>query len=227
MPTKTTDKANGQTTMEMPELTPDMLLRAYSIGVFPMAEDRDDLELVWVDPRMRGIIPMNKFHVPRRLRRTLRNCPFEVTFDKDFVGVIEGCAEATEGRPRTWINSRIVDLYTSLHFKGHGHSVECWKDGDLLGGLYGISLRGVFFGESMFSRETNASKVALVHLATKLSVGGYAFIDTQFITKHLSHFGAIEVPRNEYRRLLASALKLDSNFNTPFSTKALDVILQQ
>ncbi|MBG04198.1 MAG: leucyl/phenylalanyl-tRNA--protein transferase [Rhodospirillaceae bacterium] len=211
----------------MPDLTPDMLLRAYSIGVFPMAEDRDDPELVWVDPRMRGIIPMSKFHVPRRLRRTVRNDTFEVTFDRDFAGVIEGCAEATEGRPRTWINSRIVDLYTSLHFKGHGHSVECWQDGDLVGGLYGISLKGVFFGESMFSRATDASKVALVHLAAKLSVGGYAFIDTQFITKHLSRFGAIEVPRNEYRGLLAAALKFDSEFGVEYDAGDLEAILQQ
>ena len=213
--------------MEMPDLTPDMLLRAYSIGVFPMAEDRDDPELVWVDPRMRGIIPMSKFHVPRRLRRTVRNDTFEVTFDRDFAGVIEGCAEATEGRPRTWINSRIVDLYTSLHFKGHGHSVECWQDGDLVGGLYGISLKGVFFGESMFSRATDASKVALVHLAAKLSVGGYVFIDTQFITKHLSRFGAIEVPRNEYRGLLAAALKFDSEFGVDYDAGDLEAILQQ
>ncbi len=213
--------------MEMPDLTPDMLLRAYSIGVFPMAEDRDDPELVWVDPRMRGIIPMSKFHVPRRLRRTVRNDTFEVTFDRDFAGIIEGCAEATEGRPRTWINSRIVDLYTSLHFKGHGHSVECWQDGDLVGGLYGISLKGVFFGESMFSRATDASKVALVHLAAKLSAGGYAFIDTQFITKHLSRFGAIEVPRNEYRGLLAAALKIDSEFGVDYDSGDLEAILQQ
>ena len=213
--------------MEMPDLTPDMLLRAYSIGVFPMAEDRDDPELVWVDPRMRGIIPMNKFHVPRRLRRTVRNDIFEVTFDRDFADVIESCAEATEGRPRTWINSRIVDLYTSLHFKGHGHSVECWQDGDLVGGLYGISLKGVFFGESMFSRATDASKVALIHLAAKLSVGGFAFIDTQFITKHLSRFGAIEVPRNEYRGLLAAALKFDPEFDVDYDAGDLEAILQQ
>ena len=213
--------------MEMPDLTPDMLLRAYSIGVFPMAEDRDDPELVWGDPRMRGIIPMSKFHVPRRLRRTIRNSPFDVTFNNDFAGVIEGCAEATEGRPRTWINSRIVDLYTTLHYKGHGHSVECWQDGELVGGLYGISLQGVFFGESMFSRETDASKIALVHLAARLSVGGFAFIDTQFITRHLSRFGAIEVPRNEYRGLLAAALKLDSDFSLTYGPEDLEAILQQ
>ena len=200
--------------MEMPELTPDMLLRAYSVGVFPMAEDRDDLELVWVDPRMRGIIPMSKFRVPRRLRRTLRNCPFEVTFDKDFAGVIEGCAEATDGRPRTWINSRIVDLYTSLHFKGHGHSVECWKDGDLLGGLYGISLRGVFFGESMFSEVSNASKVALVHLVARLKSDGFILLDTQFNTEHLMQFGAIEIDRKEYQTLLHAALSMQGHFSS-------------
>ena len=192
-----------------------------------MAEDRDDPELVWVDPRMRGIIPMNKFHVPRRLRRTVRNDTFEVTFDRGFADVIGSCAEATEGRPRTWINSRIVDLYTSLHFKGHGHSVECWQDGALVGGLYGISLKGVFFGESMFSRATDASKVALIHLAAKLSVGGYAFIDTQFITKHLSRFGAVEVPRNEYRGLLAAALKFDSEFGVDYDAGDLAAILHQ
>ncbi len=213
--------------MEMPELTTDMLLRAYSIGVFPMAEDRDDPELVWVDPRMRGIIPMRRFHVPKRLRRTVRNDDFEVTFNKDFTGVIEGCAEETNDRPRTWINDRIVDLYTSLHFKGHGHSVECWREGELVGGLYGISLRGVFFGESMFSRETDASKIALVHLATRLSVGGYAFIDTQFITKHLSRFGAVEVPRNEYRGMLAAALKIDADFDVAYSGEDLEAILLQ
>lgn len=213
--------------MEMPDLTPDMLLRAYSIGVFPMAEDRDDPELVWVDPRMRGIIPMQKFHVPKRLRRTIRSGQFDVTFNRDFSRVIEGCAEATDGRPRTWINDRIVDLYTSLHFKGHGHSVECWRDGDLIGGLYGISLKGVFFGESMFSRETDASKVALVHLAARLSVGGFAFIDTQFITKHLSHFGAIEVPRSEYRGLLAAALKIEATFDMEYTRDDLEAILAQ
>jgi leucyl/phenylalanyl-tRNA---protein transferase len=213
--------------MEMPDLTPDMLLRAYSIGVFPMAEDRDDPELVWVDPRMRGIISMQNFHVPKRLRRTIRSGQFNVTFNRDFSGVIEGCAEASDGRPRTWINDRIVDLYTSLHFKGHGHSVECWRDGDLVGGLYGISLKGVFFGESMFSRETDASKVALVHLAARLSVGGFAFIDTQFITKHLSRFGAIEVPRSEYRGLLAAALKIEATFDMEYTRDDLETILAQ
>ena len=213
--------------MEMPELTTDMLLHAYSIGVFPMAENRDDPELVWVDPRMRGIIPMRQFHVPKRLRRTVRNGVFEVTFNEDFTGVIEGCAKETIDRPRSWINDRIVDLYTSPHSKGHGHRVECRRDGELVGGLYGISLRGVFFGESMFSRETDASKIALVHLATRLSVGGFAFIDTQFITKHLSQFGTIEVPRNEYRGMLAAALKIDADFDVAFRDKDLEATLRQ
>lgn len=213
--------------MEMPELTTEMLLRAYSIGVFPMAEDRNDPELVWVDPRMRGIIPIQRFHVPKRLRRTVRNNPFVITFNKDFTGVIEGCAEETEDRSRTWINDRIVDLYTSLHFKGHGQSIECWRDQQLVGGLYGISLKGVFFGESMFSRETDASKIALVHLATRLSVGGFVFIDTQFITKHLSQFGAVEVPRNEYRGMLAAALKIEAEFESNYGPNDLAVILQQ
>ncbi|MEL0112472.1 MAG: leucyl/phenylalanyl-tRNA--protein transferase [Rickettsiales bacterium] len=192
-----------------------------------MAEDRDDPELVWVDPRMRGIIPLSRFHVPRRLRRTVRSHTFEVSFNTDFRGVIEGCAESTDDRPRTWINNRIVDLYTSLHYKGHGHSVECRRDGRLVGGLYGISLKGIFFGESMFSRETDASKVALVHLAAKLSVGGFALIDTQFITKHLSRFGAIEIPRNEYRGLLAAALKLDADFDCDYAPEDLEAILRQ
>tara|TARA_B100001123_G_scaffold417195_1_gene519690 strand:+ start:304 stop:939 length:636 start_codon:yes stop_codon:yes gene_type:complete len=211
----------------MPELTTDMLLRAYSIGVFPMAEDRDDPELVWVDPRMRGIIPMPRFHVPKRLRRTVRKNAFEVTFNKDFTGVIEGCAEETSNRPSTWINRRIVDLYTSLHFEGYGHSVECWQGQQLVGGLYGISLKGVFFGESMFSQETDASKVALVHLATRLSVGGFRFIDTQFITNHLSRFGAVEVPRNEYRGILAAALQVEAVFDSDYSLRDLEAILSQ
>ena len=147
--------------------------------------------------------------------------------NRHFSGVIEGCAEATDGRPRTWINDRIVDLYTSLHFKVHAHSVECWRDGDLVGGLYGISVKGVFFGERRFSRETDASKVALVHLAARLSVGGFAFIDTQLITKHHSRFGAVEVPRSEYRGLLAAALQIDATYNMEYTDDDLEAILTQ
>jgi leucyl/phenylalanyl-tRNA--protein transferase len=198
--------------MEMPDLTPDMLLKAYAVGVFPMAEDRNDPELFWVDPRMRGIILLDEFHVPRRLRRTIRQGAFTVTFDMEFEAVIESCAEATGNRPRTWINDRIIELYSTLYRMGHAHSVECWHDGQLAGGLYGVSLGGIFFGESMFSRDTDASKVALVYLAASLKLGAYHFIDTQFITKHLVRFGAKEIPRSEYRILLSDALATRAAF---------------
>ncbi len=198
--------------MEMPDLTPDMLLKAYAVGVFPMAEDRNDTELFWVDPRMRGIILLDEFHVPRRLRRTIRQGAFEVTFDTEFEAIIEGCAEATGNRPRTWINDRIIELYSTLYHMGHAHSIECWRNGKLAGGLYGVSLGGIFFGESMFSRDTDASKVALVYLAAALKLGAYNFIDTQFITKHLAGFGAKEIPRSEYRILLSDALATRATF---------------
>ena len=202
--------------MEMLELTPDMLLRAYAIGVFPMAEDRDDPELSWVDPRLRGVIPLERFHVPRRLRRTVRSKRFEVTFDRDFHAVIEACADATKSRPQTWINERIITLYTSLYHMGHAHSVECWRDGVLAGGLYGITLGGAFFGESMFSLANDASKVALVHLVARLRAGGFTLLDSQFITSHLSQFGAREIPRATYRRRLAEALKVNADFYRDF-----------
>jgi len=202
--------------MEMLELTPDMLLRAYAIGVFPMAEDRDDPELFWVDPRLRGVIPLERFHVPRRLRRTVRSKRFEVTFDRDFHAVIEACADATKSRPQTWINERIITLYTSLYHMGHAHSVECWRDGVLAGGLYGITLGGAFFGESMFSLANDASKVALVHLVARLHAGGFTLLDSQFITSHLSQFGAREIPRATYRRRLAEALKVNADFYRDF-----------
>ena len=199
--------------MEMLELTPDMLLRAYAIGVFPMAEDRDDPELFWVDPRMRGIIPLDDFHVPRRLKRTVRSGQFNVTYDHAFEEVIEGCAKTTETRPRTWINDRIVTLYTSLFHLRNAHSVECWHDGELVGGLYGVSLGGAFFGESMFSRKRDASKVALVHLIARLRSCGFLLLDAQFTTDHLSQFGAREITRKEYRIKLAKALNIDAHFD--------------
>lgn len=211
--------------MEMPDLTPDMLLKAYAVGVFPMAEDRTDPELFWVDPRMRGVILLNDLHVPRRLRRTIRRADFEVTFDTEFESVIEACAEATTIRPRTWINDRIIELYTTLHRMGHAHSVECWRDGRLAGGLYGVSLGGVFFGESMFSRASDASKIALVYLAASLKIGGYRFIDTQFITKHLTQFGATEIPRNEYRTLLRDAIDIHAVFVRDADADCIDIML--
>ncbi len=187
-------------------LTPEILLQAYAGGVFPMAESADDPELFWVNPRRRGILPLDAFHVPRRLRRVLRGGQFDVRCDSAFEAVLHGCAEATEKRPNTWINDEIVRLYTGLFARGAAHSVECWREGDLAGGLYGVSIGAAFFGESMFSRVGDASKVALVHLVARLRLGGYRLLDTQFLTPHLARFGGIEVSRARYRRLLAEAL---------------------
>ena len=211
--------------MEMPDLTPDMLLKAYAVGVFPMAEDRNDPELFWVDPRMRGVILLDQFHVPRSLRKVIKRGVFEVTYDREFEAVIEACAESTEERPRTWINDKIIELYATLHRMGHAHSVECRIEGRLVGGLYGVSLGGVFFGESMFSRVTDASKVALVYLVASLKLGRYRFVDTQFITKHLARFGAIELPRNEYRKLLSHSLGMRTRFETSLDSAYIDHIM--
>ena len=191
----------------MIRLTPDILLEAYAAGIFPMAEAADDSELFWVDPTRRGILPLDAFHVPRRLKRVLRRGPFEVRVDTAFEAVIRGCAAASETRPSTWINDEIVRLYGALAARGAAHSIECWHEGELAGGLYGVSLGAAFFGESMFSRVTDASKVALVHLAARLRLGGYRLLDTQFLTPHLAQFGAVEISRARYHRLLAEALR--------------------
>jgi leucyl/phenylalanyl-tRNA---protein transferase len=188
-------------------LTPEILLKAYQAGIFPMADSADDSELFWVDPKYRGILPLDGFHLSRRLRRVVRQNRFEVRVDSDFPATLAGCAEATEKRPNTWINAEIVRLYTDLFERGSAHSVESWQDGALVGGLYGVSIGGAFFGESMFSRVTDASKVALVHLVALLRCGGYRLLDMQFLTPHLAQFGAIEVPRQQYRRLLTEALR--------------------
>ena len=188
-------------------LTPEILLKAYQAGIFPMAESADDPELFWVDPERRGILPLDGFHLPRRLARVVRQAKFEVHVDRDFAGTMAGCAEATEKRPNTWINDEILRLYTALHRMDAAHSVECWQADALVGGLYGVSIGGAFFGESMFSRVTDASKVALVHLVALLREGGYRLLDMQFVTPHLAQFGAAEVSRAQYRRLLADALR--------------------
>jgi leucyl/phenylalanyl-tRNA---protein transferase len=187
-------------------LTPDILIRAYAAGIFPMAEAADDPELFWVDPRRRGILPLDAVHVARRLRRAVRQQIFEIRCDSAFEDVIRACAEPSEKRPNTWINDEIVRLYAALFARGAAHSVECWRDGKLVGGLYGVSLGAAFFGESMFSRESEASKVALVHLVARLRLGGFRLLDTQFLTPHLARFGAIEITRRHYHRLLAEAL---------------------
>lgn len=193
-------------------LTPDIVLQAYTAGIFPMAEAADDAELFWVNPTRRGILPLDAFHVPRRLRRVLRRDPFTVRADTAFAAVMRGCAEASETRPSTWINDTIIHLYTALAERGAAHSIECWQDEELVGGLYGVSLGAAFFGESMFSRVTDASKVALVHLVARLRLGGYRLLDTQFLTPHLARFGGIEISRARYHRLLEEALRYRASF---------------
>ncbi|AWK86491.1 leucyl/phenylalanyl-tRNA--protein transferase [Azospirillum thermophilum] len=190
----------------MLELSAPLLLRAYAAGIFPMAESAESRELHWFDPERRGILPLDAFHVPRSLRKVVRRGRFDVRFDTAFRAVIEACAETTEERPKTWINADIVRLYSELAEAGFAHSVECWRDGRLVGGLYGVAIGAAYFGESMFSRETDASKVALVHLAARLRAAGYTLLDTQFVTDHLARFGAVEIPRAEYRRRLNEAL---------------------
>jgi leucyl/phenylalanyl-tRNA---protein transferase len=195
-----------------PELTPDILLRTYAAGIFPMAESADDPTLFWVDPDRRGILPLDRFHVSRKLQRRLRDGTFDVRVDTSFEHVVRACGAAHEGRLTTWINNEIIRLYTGLFRMGHAHSIESWRDGKLVGGLYGVALGGAFFGESMFSRETDASKVALCHLVARLGRGGFKLLDTQFITKHLTTFGAYEVNRDEFRVMLAAALAVDAEF---------------
>ncbi|HUC60856.1 MAG TPA: leucyl/phenylalanyl-tRNA--protein transferase [Alphaproteobacteria bacterium] len=191
----------------MAELTPELLLRAYAVGVFPMADSRTSAQLYWLDPEERGILPLERFHVPRRLRKTVRQEPFEVHVDRAFAATLDACAEARAERPDSWINDDIRRLYLGLYEMGVGHSVECWQDGELVGGLYGVALGAAFFGESMFSRARDASKVALVHLVARMVAGGFMLLDTQFITKHLAQFGALEIARDEYRRRLSAALR--------------------
>src|SRR5436190_3302620 len=191
-------------------LTPEILLRAYAEGLFPMAERRDDPLLYWISPEKRGIIPLDAFHVPRRLARTVRTSPFTVTSDHAFADVMAACAAPAPGRPESWINDEILRLYIALHAGGHAHSIECWQDGELAGGLYGVRLGAAFFGESMFSRQRDASKVALVHLVAGLKRGGFVLLDTQFITAHLARFGAVEITRERYLLKLQDALNREA-----------------
>jgi leucyl/phenylalanyl-tRNA--protein transferase len=188
------------------EITPEVLLKAYSCGIFPMAESAEDPALYWLDPELRGVIPLEQFHVSARLARTVRSDRFTVTVNRDFDGVLDGCAEPAPGRPRTWINTRIRHLYRKLHERRHCHSVEVYDGTDLVGGLYGVTLGRAFFGESMFHRMRDASKIALVHLVARLNAGGFKLLDTQYVTAHLKTFGAIEVPQRQYHRLLETAL---------------------
>jgi leucyl/phenylalanyl-tRNA--protein transferase len=194
------------------EITPDVLLKAYACGIFPMAESADDPALYWIEPERRGVIPLEGFHVPARLARSVRRTPFTVVADRDFDSVIAGCGEAGPGRARTWINTRIRNLYRGLYDIGHCHTVEVYDGDELVGGLYGVSLGRAFFGESMFHRTRDASKIALVHLVARLKAGGYKLLDTQFVTDHLKTFGAVELSRRQYHKVLAEALIGEADF---------------
>jgi leucyl/phenylalanyl-tRNA--protein transferase len=194
------------------EITPEVLLKAYACGIFPMAESADDPALYWIEPEKRGVIPLDRFHLPERLARTVRSDCFTVTVNRDFDGVLDGCAQARPGRPRTWINARIRMLYRKLYDRRHCHSLEVYEGELLVGGLYGVTLGRAFFGESMFHHARDASKVALVHLVARLRAGGFKLLDTQFVTEHLKTFGAIEVPRRQYHKLLETALAGEANF---------------
>lgn len=191
-----------------PAITPDILLRAYSIGLFPMAESADDPDVFWVEPELRGVLPLDSFHISTSMKKVVRKRPFDIRRDTAFEAVMAGCAESAPDRPTTWINSTIRSLYRQLHAMGHAHSVEAWDGDQLVGGLYGVSLGAAFFGESMFSRRTNASKLCLVHLVEHLRERDFRLLDTQFTTEHLKTFGAIDIPKDEYLELLKAAIEL-------------------
>jgi len=207
-------------------LKPEILLRAYAVGLFPMAERHDDPTLYWIDPEKRGILPLDRFHIPRRLRRTVRRNAFDIRFDTAFEQVIRLCAEPAPDRSETWINEEIVQLYVDLFEMGRAHSVEAWLDEELVGGLYGVSLGGAFFGESMFSRVTDASKVSLVHLVARLRKGGYKLLDTQFVTSHLGQFGTVEIHRSGYRQILSDALDVNATFYSELGEDELASFIQ-
>ena len=212
----------------MIEITPQVLLKAYSCGIFPMAESAEDAALYWIEPQHRGILPLDRVHVPKRLGRTLRSAPVRVEIDTDFDGVIDGCAGSRPGRRSTWINDRIRGLYRELFALGHCHTVEVWNNDRLVGGLYGVALGSAFFGESMFSVERDVSKIALIHLAARLIAGGFTLLDTQFVTDHLKQFGTIEVDRETFHSLLSAAVRGAADFHRlpprPRPATVLDII---
>lgn len=204
-------KTNGKN--YTPPLTPQILLKAYSIGLFPMAESADDPNLFWVEPEIRGTLPLDEFHAPRSLAKKIRKKPYTITVNRAFKAVVRGCADPAPDRADTWINATIMALYAQLFEMGHAHSVEAWDhDAHLVGGLYGVSLGRAFFGESMFSRATDASKICLVHLVERMKARGFVLLDTQFSTDHLRQFGVIDVPRDDYMKMLEEALIGDAEF---------------
>ena len=198
----------------MNRITPDLVLNAYAQGVFPMAESAESSEIYWVEPEMRGIIPLNDFHLPRKLAKKIRQHPFDIRIDTAFAQVIAGCAasDANNSRKETWINEEIISLHSELFDKGFVHTIECWQGEKIVGGLYGVSIAGAFCGESMFHTATDASKIALCYLVARLKKGGYHILDTQFITSHLAQFGAVEIPRQDYKEQLEQAMMMDGNF---------------
>jgi len=208
------------------EITPQVLLKAYACGIFPMAESAEDPALYWIEPQQRGILPLDGVHVPRRLARTIRGGVYEVRVDSDFEGVIAGCAASRPGRRTTWINPKIRALYRDLYDSGYCHTVEAWVGGRLVGGLYGVSLNGAFFGESMFSQARDASKVALVYLCARLMYGGFSLLDTQFVTEHLKQFGTVELERGAFHALLEKALAHKADFLALPEEAAPESILQ-
>ncbi|MHC0054445.1 leucyl/phenylalanyl-tRNA--protein transferase [Actibacterium sp. D379-3] len=208
--------------MADPALTPALLLNAYAAGIFPMSEHRDDPDVFWVDPRHRGILPLDGFHLSRSLRRRILRTPFAIRIDTDFAGVVRGCAD----REETWINDTIFGLYLALHRAGFAHSLELWDGPALVGGVYGVALGGAFFGESMFSRRTDASKIALAYLVDRLTQGGFSLLDTQFLTPHLASLGGIEIPRVTYHEMLERALTQQGDFSGP-DTPSPQVLVQR
>lgn len=201
-------------------LTPELMLHGYSIGIFPMAEHRDDPDLFWVDPKFRGVFPLDGFHISRSLARRIRKGDYTATIDRAFAAVVDGCAD----RADTWINDELRDLYQQLHHSGHAHSLELWDDKDLIGGVYGVVLGAAFFGESMFSRRTDASKIALAYLVDRLCQTGFRLFDTQFLTAHLASLGAIEIPRAQYRLELEEAIEVGADFSAELSQSPAGVI---
>ncbi len=203
------------------EITPELMLRAYRIGLFPMAESREARTLYWLDPEQRGVIPLDGFHLSRRLARRIRQAPYRITANREFERVIDECAAPRPSSPESWINAEIRSLFLALHEQGHAHSIESWQDGELVGGLYGVAMGGAFFGESMFSRADDASKIALVNLVARLRLGGFTLLDAQFQTSHLAQFGTEEVPRAIYKRLLSVAVELPAQFQADLPEEVL------
>lgn len=212
---------------DIQKLTPELLLRGYAAGIFPMAESRDDSGIFWVDPQVRGIMPLDAFHIPRRLKKTVRGNNFEVRLDTAFSEVLRMCGESEKSRPETWINPAIETAVNELFDMGFAHSIETWRDGKLVGGLYGVALGGAFFGESMFSRFRDASKIALVHLVARLRLGGYTLLDVQFITDHLRQFGACEIPARIYLEKLEDAIQVQGAFLGEASPEDVSAALEE